>query len=126
MATISFLGIIYIKYNPGDSFIFVGGFTLIALLAGVIVLSAAIGTWIGGRVISIRPLRVLGMISYGLYSWHALIFRVFARHVHSGPQSFRILLALAVTAVFVTASWFFVEKPFLRLKDRKYGHAAQS
>lgn len=122
-ATAGVLGIIYIKYNHDGSFIFVGGFTLIALLTGFVVLASSSGPWWGNRFLSFRPLRVLGKISYGLYLWHNLIFRVFERHVSSGPQSIRLLLGLSITGAFTAASWYLVERPFLRFKERRYGHA---
>lgn len=122
-ATLCFFGIVYIKYNPGDSFIFIGGFTLIAFLTGVVVLGAADGSWWGNRFVTNRTLRLMGKVSYGLYLWHAFIFRILGRHVTSGPQSLRVALGLILAVAFTAASWVLVERPFLKLKDRKYGHA---
>jgi len=123
LAMVGLVGILYIKYNPGDSFIFVGGFTLIAFLAGLVILSSADGSWWGNRLVSLAPFRLLGKVSYGLYLWHAFLFRVMARHVTSGPQSVRVLVALLLAAAFTALSWFLVERPFLGLKERRYGHA---
>ena len=121
-----FVGIVYVKYNPGNSFIFTGGFTLIAFLAGLVILSAADGSWRGTKLVSVAPLRLLGKVSYGLYLWHAFIFRVMGRHITSGPQSIRVLVALLLAATFTALSWFCVERPFLKLKERRYGHAPVS
>jgi peptidoglycan/LPS O-acetylase OafA/YrhL len=122
-ASIAFLGIVYIKYNPAGSFIYQGGFTVIALLAGMVILAAAENAWIGNGVLTWKPLAVLGKVSYGLYLWHLLIFQVMGRHFTWGPNSVRIAIGIMIVSAVTAASWFFVEKPFLRLKDRRFSSA---
>ena len=58
-----------------------------------------------------RPLVYLGRISYGLYLWHHLL-------IWSGiPWPVVLLGAMAIASV----SYRYVERPFLRLKDRSFG-----
>jgi peptidoglycan/LPS O-acetylase OafA/YrhL len=120
-ASIAFLGIVYIKYNHGGSFIYEGGFTIIAILAGVVILAAVENAWVGNVVLTWKPLVVLGKVSYGLYLWHMLVFQIMGRHFTWGPKSIRIMIGIIVVSAITAASWFFIEKPFLRLKDRRYG-----
>ena len=125
-ASIAFLGIVYIKYNYAGSFIYKGGFTVIALLAGMVILAAAENAWIGNSVLTWKPLAILGKVSYGLYLWHMLIFQVMGRHFTWGPKSVRIVIGIMIVSAVTAASWFFVEKPFLRLKDRRFSSAKPS
>ena len=63
------------------------------------------------RVLSWRPLQLLGLISYGLYLWHFPIFMA------AGATPFTLGLSLVVAAM----SYRYVEAPFLRLKRRRAG-----
>jgi len=78
---------------------------------------------IGNKVLSIRPLVLIGLISYSLYLWHwplvafskYLMFRSFNGYESAGI----ILVSLAVS----TLSWKYIEQPFrgkqMLLPDRK-------
>ena len=125
-ASIAFLGIVYIKYNHGGSFIYQGGFTVIAILAGIVILAAVESAWIGNVVLTWKPLVILGKVSYGLYLWHMLVFQVMGRHFTWGPKSVRIMIGIIIVSAITAASWFFIEKPFLRLKDRRYSSVEPS
>ncbi len=46
-----------------------GGFTLVALAAGMVIVGGPATPWIR-RVLEWPPLRLLGVISYGVYLWH--------------------------------------------------------
>ncbi|MBI1868743.1 MAG: acyltransferase [Methylocystis sp.] len=67
------------------------------------------------KILEFRPLQWIGMVSYGLYLWHPLVFLMVGRYVtHSAlaKNALDLSLSLAVTAV----SFYFWERPFLRLK----------
>ena len=68
-------------------------------------------TWVG-RLLSLRPVVFIGLISYSLYLWH-WPFLVFARYLSplQGPKAPRIIL-LMISAVFAVLSWKFIETPF--------------
>ncbi len=120
IASMCFFGIVCIKYNYGDAFRNQGGLTLVALLAGVVIWAAVENCWGGNRVLTWRPLMLLGKVSYGLYLWHFPIFLVVCRHFSSGPQSFRILIGVVISLAATAMSWFCIERPFLNLKDRRF------
>ena len=127
VATLSFLGLVYIKYVLDKSpFIFEMGWTIIALLAGFIILSVAEGAFFIQKVFTWRPLTMIGKVSYGLYLWHMPIFVLFGRHVTSGSRPLRLLIAIILACVVTSLSWFFIEKPFLNLKDPRHENVKTS
>ncbi|CAF2145123.1 unnamed protein product [Rotaria magnacalcarata] len=70
-----------------------------------------------GRLLSIRPLRWLGLISYSMYLWHQPLL-VFARlRSNQSPQFLIILIIISVVHLLSALSYFFIEKPF-RNKQR--------
>jgi peptidoglycan/LPS O-acetylase OafA/YrhL len=62
------------------------------------------------RWLSARPVVWLGRISYGLYMYHEIAFWA------AGRDGFRSVLALGLTVALAAASYYGVERPFLRLK----------
>jgi peptidoglycan/LPS O-acetylase OafA/YrhL len=79
------------------------------------------------RFLRWQPMVYLGLISYGIYLWHqAWIERAVSwtgRPVFQ--SSFPIVLTAALTWTIFTAtlSWFLVERPLLRVRDRARGPA---
>lgn len=67
-----------------------------------------------------RPVRYLGGISYSLYLYQQLVLSP-TRHVLSRlPLAVQLTCSLAVLIVAASASYIFIEKPFLRWKDRAF------
>jgi len=66
-----------------------------------------------GRALNFAPIRAVGVLSYSLYLWQEVFLnRGSARLACSFPRNIRFLGAMA------TASYFCVEQPFLRLRER--------
>ncbi|MGQ0834961.1 MAG: acyltransferase family protein [Gammaproteobacteria bacterium] len=65
--------------------------------------------------LSLRPLVWVGTISYGLYLWHYPIYSLLHGHglTHKG-----IIAGTIATFVIASVSYYGLEKPLLRLKDR--------
>lgn len=99
-----------------DSFLYRGGFTAIAVLAGIIILVAANAP---PRVLSLvlqwRLLRWFGKISYGLYLWHWLVVRSTSFYYLGYWEPWT---KLALAAGIASASFYLVERRFNRLKTR--------
>ncbi|HEX2696471.1 MAG TPA: acyltransferase, partial [Anaerolineales bacterium] len=101
----------------------VWGYTLLNYLFVVAIYCTA-RTHLFEWFLNSKPLKYLGKISYGLYVYHygliAVIGALFRKYglddsVHS-PQMF--FLALMLTIIVATLSFFFLEKPLMDLKDR--------
>ena len=78
---------------------------------GLIILLSSSQTMVG-RLLSIKPLVAVGLISYGAYLWHWPLL-VFARHLSLTEPSeltFAILALLSFPLAYL--SWRYIEKPF--------------
>lgn len=100
--------------NPA-TWMFKGGLVVAALLAAVIIAGVAqphSGPF--GRVLSVRPLRWVGGISYGIYLWHWPVY-VLMTDVTTGLEGMPLLLArLGATMAAATTSFYLVERPIRR------------
>jgi peptidoglycan/LPS O-acetylase OafA/YrhL len=70
------------------------------------------------KILKLAPLRKLGLISYGLYVYHGFLLDAVARYAPDTPSLFKKIGVLAASLVISWASWKFMEKPALRLKER--------
>jgi peptidoglycan/LPS O-acetylase OafA/YrhL len=97
---------------------FYGGYTLFALAVAIMLFAVLDTEWPVRRALTLRPLRAIGRVSYGVYLWHYFLFIVVAHYLDDWPLAPRVIVALAATALATVASWYLVERPFLRLKRR--------
>jgi peptidoglycan/LPS O-acetylase OafA/YrhL len=95
--------------------------------SALFVLPAVWGDRQGGlprRLLALRPIAWLGLVSYGLFLWHARFVEWFTAKGAGGwlPQlgsGFAVMLVcvLAVSLAIASASYYVVERPILRYKD---------
>jgi len=110
---------------------YVGEYLLFGLVAGLVVVPAVFGDRPGGlprRLLQHRIPAWLGLISYGIFLWHFPILFALqkSRVAHWWPaQPYPVLLAatLAITIPCAALSYYLVERPLMRLKYRRGGHA---
>jgi len=97
------------------SWMFQGGFLGCAALAAVVVSDVRlVAPGPLGAALSLRPLRWIGTISYGIYLWHwpVLVYLTTAR---TGLVGWQLDLArVGVTMAVATASFYLVERPLRR------------
>jgi peptidoglycan/LPS O-acetylase OafA/YrhL len=108
--------------TSGDSvFLYRGGFLLLALAVAVVI-AASVQPESGpiGRILSLPPLRALGLISYGVYLWHWPVYLVLTpdRTGWDGYGLFavRVLATLTIAVV----SYHLVEMPIRRGAFRQW------
>jgi len=99
-----------------DEWLYRGGFTLIAVLAGLVIAVAANAP---PRPLSIVlswfPLRWFGRISYGLYLWHWLVIQTTTLYYFGYWEPWaKLILAVGISA----ASYYLIEVRFNKLKSR--------
>ena len=96
-----------------------GGYTLVASSIGLLLVVLVV--WppkFALLVLRFVPLVWIGRISYGLYLWHWPV-RWFIYPKNGLPASVgQLLFVLVLSLSLTTLSYYFVEKPFLRLKKR--------
>ena len=87
------------------------------------------GTWTTW-LFRLPPLRLLGLLSFGIYVWHPLANELttpYLAHLDL-PDDARLTLLFgayfAVTLALATMSYLLVERPCLRLKDRLFSRKA--
>jgi peptidoglycan/LPS O-acetylase OafA/YrhL len=126
-ALLALLGVAFLlgvgMFVTHDSpFLYRSGFTLVALAAaGVIIETVGSRTSLATRILSASPLAWVGRISYSLYLWHYPVFHALrTERFHGFGWSPMLVQVIRFGAVFVAAcaSFYFVEKRFLQLKDK--------
>jgi peptidoglycan/LPS O-acetylase OafA/YrhL len=79
------------------------------------------------RFLLLRPMVYLGLVSYGIYLWHEAMmdFYLRRRHLFVAGGQFRssslpkmALFVIVATIALASISYFFVERPALRFKNR--------
>jgi peptidoglycan/LPS O-acetylase OafA/YrhL len=91
---------------------------LFAFSAAAVLLAVVDGRWFFNRVLALRPMRAVGRLSYALYLWHAPVYWWVERHIQHADRTPIVLLAIGLSFVMATISYFLVERPALRLKAR--------
>jgi peptidoglycan/LPS O-acetylase OafA/YrhL len=99
-------------YAGTDSFLYSGGFLLVALAAGAVI--TRVVSWpdsLLSRFLSLGALTFIGRISYGLYLYHWPLFLVI-NNEHTGLSGFELLVVrFAATFAVAVASYYLLEQP---------------
>jgi peptidoglycan/LPS O-acetylase OafA/YrhL len=86
--------------------------TIIPVLGAVLVLLFAEQRNLVGKVLSIKLLSMVGLISYSLYLWHQPVLALIKKStsIHLNPE--QILISIAITFFLSYLTWKYVESPF--------------
>ena len=105
--------------QPRSDLMLTAGYTLLPLAAIVLILHLLNGPGVLPAVARWRPAVAIGRISYGLYLWHYVLWGMLRPVLPEGLSEWvRRPLLLAVAIGVATASYHWVEQPFLALKRR--------
>ena len=102
-----------VNINQYNIHLYRGGFLLVDL-AACLTIAAAVhpGSPFGPRWLGVRPLRWVGLRSYGIYLWHWPIFMLTRPHLDIALAGVPLLvLRLALTLLAADVSYRFVEQP---------------
>ncbi|MEP6626287.1 MAG: acyltransferase, partial [Acidimicrobiia bacterium] len=114
-------------YAVGDSYsklVNYGGLELFAACVAIIILAIVEQRWIGSKFWALKPLRVTGRVSYGIYLWHPLVFTAVLRYTPTWTWYSRLVLSAVLIASVTAWSWYFVEQPAQRLRRRLTARSA--
>jgi peptidoglycan/LPS O-acetylase OafA/YrhL len=95
--------------------------TLAPCVATVVLIASGLGNpALTNRVLALRPLVFIGLISYSLYLWHVPVQTLFEYYTIRELTTAQTVGWLCVTFVLAVASWAFIEKP---VRERRLLHA---
>jgi peptidoglycan/LPS O-acetylase OafA/YrhL len=116
LGALAVLGLLVATMPRSDASLYRGAMSLVAVSAVALIahlLASPRGPL--GRVLSFPPLAALGKISYGVYLWH---WPVIVATNPWGRTGGALVAKAAIALGLSIVSWWVVERPFLRLKDR--------
>lgn len=94
--------------------------TLELVLAGAFLLPAVFAWDAGGlvrRLLALKPLLWVGMVSYGVYLWHLDVITELSERTSLGRAGLWVV-ALATTIAIAAASWYALERHAIALGRR--------
>ncbi|CAG7573311.1 peptidoglycan/LPS O-acetylase OafA/YrhL [Barrientosiimonas humi] len=109
-------------FVPAEGWAFTGGFLLFDVMFAMLILSVELyRTSSVARLFSLSWLVWVGKLSYGLYLWHWPIF-VMLDEQRTGLSAFPLLVVrLALTFAFASASFYLIENPIRRGALKRLG-----
>lgn len=119
--------IMFWKTNQYEPFLYRGGMVLLSLATALLVANLAHPASRIAQFLRFRPLRWMGVRSYGIYLWHYPIITLTTPKVNAGEFSFtRAILQFLLIIIVAQISWKFIENPIrkgalknIRIKNLK-------
>jgi peptidoglycan/LPS O-acetylase OafA/YrhL len=104
------IGALVWRTTEYSAFLYQGGLVLLSVATALVVAAVAAPASRVGRVLGIKPLRWIGVRSYGIYLWHYPII-VLTTPANSSDTLGRAALQVTATIVVAALSWHFIEEP---------------
>ena len=112
IAGLAAIGLMFWRTDQYSSFLYRGGFVVLSVATVLTVAALAHPACRLGVALGWRPLRWIGIRSYGIYLWHfPIIVLTTPGGVAAGAEPVRELLQVAATLAVAALSWRFVEEP---------------
>jgi len=105
------------QYNP---LLYQYGLAIFAILSAIVIVPLTHPTTMLSRILGCKPLRWLGVRSYGIYLWHYPIIILTNPTIETGALNIgRAVLQVALTVIMADISWKYIEEPIRRGGLRK-------
>ncbi|OLR26301.1 acyltransferase family protein [Bacillus cereus] len=122
--------VMFWKTNQYDPFLYKGGMVLLSIATALLVANLAHPASRIAQFLRFRPLRWIGIRSYGIYLWHYPILTLTTPKATAGDFSLiRALLQFLLIILIAQISWKFIEKPIrqgalqnIQFRNLKYQH----
>lgn len=107
--------LVYLSFSYSDPLLYYGFISLFNLSIAIMILWLVTrdGTMIH-KILGTAAMRWIGQISYSLYLWHYAVFEFAKKTFDSVPM--QIVVGLVISVAVAAASYYLIERPFLRLK----------
>lgn len=100
------------KSNQYEDFLYQGGMVLVSIATAFILVALAHPASLLGKLMSVKPLRWLGVRSYGIYLWHYPVIVMTSPVSNAdGPNYALALVQFIASLVLAAISWRLMEEP---------------
>ncbi len=112
-AGLAVIGLMIWRVGQYSAFTYQGGLVLLSVATAGVVAAAACPGALVGRALGWKPLRWIGVRSYGIYLWHYPVI-ILTSPANSAEDLPRAALQVAASIGLAALSWRFVEEPIRR------------
>ena len=121
LVSIATLITVMIYTSEYNTWLYRGGFLLVAILGLIVIISSGKQHTVMARLLSFKPVVFIGKISYSLYLWHFPILVLTTPVAEIGNTNiYFVILRVVLTFVVAIVSYVFVETPIRKLGFKKY------
>ncbi len=120
LSVLAFVLVVWFHTSGTFYYRYTVGYTVSSLLTAFLLTQLmALSTYGIWRFLEYSPIRYIGIISYPIYLWHGRCLELTEKIGISGVW-FKVLIGALICVVVASCSYFLIEKPFLKLKQRFY------
>jgi hypothetical protein len=98
--------------------LFPGWWALLPTGSAFLIISAGPDAWINRKILSIKPLVFVGLISYPLYLWHWPLISMLQTVEAGVPSPVQIIGVVSLSFLLASATYWFVERPIRAGSDK--------